>query len=84
MPLTLYAAHVLLLAAPVEPALPWVEYIVHVAVLVGFALVWSRWFARGPLEQVLWWATDTVRRAIVGRPGPAAAEQASTVRPGGR
>ena len=84
MPLTLYAAHVLLLAAPVEPALPWAEYIVHVAVLVGFALVWSRWFARGPLEQVLWWATDTVRRAIVGRPGPAAAEQASAVRPGGR
>ena len=56
----------------------------HVAVLFGFALTWSRWFARGPLEQLLWWATDTARRAIVGRPGPAAAEQASAVRPGAR
>jgi Heparan-alpha-glucosaminide N-acetyltransferase, catalytic len=82
MPLTLYAAHVLLLAAPVEP-LPWAEYSVHVAVLVGFALAWSRGFPRGPLEQLLWWATDTVRRAIVGRTGHAA-EQASAVRPGGR
>ena len=84
MPLTLYAAHVLLLTAPVETALPWAEYLVHVAVLFGFALTWSRWFARGPLEQLLWWATDTARRAIVGRPGPAAAEQASALHPGGR
>jgi uncharacterized membrane protein len=70
MPLTLYTAHVLLLTVPVMPPAPQVEYLVHVVILIGFALLWSRWFARGPLEQVLWWATDPVRRGIARRPEP--------------
>jgi uncharacterized membrane protein len=71
MPLTLYTAHVLLLTVPVMPPAPWAEYLVHVVILMGFALLWTRRYPRGPLEQVLWWATDPVRRRIAGPPEPA-------------
>jgi hypothetical protein len=65
MTLTLYCAHVLLLAAPVM----WVlgstaEFVVNVVILFGFALLWSRRFERGPLEQVVASATHRARGVV--------------------
>jgi uncharacterized membrane protein len=53
MTLTLYAAHVLMLGTPIDDLPEWAAFAVHVAVLTAFALVWRRWFTRGPLESVL-------------------------------
>ena len=65
MPLTLYATHLLLLALPVMPRDAGVNFAVQAAVLVAFALLWRNWFARGPLEELVWRATDLVRRRVL-------------------
>ena len=64
MTLTLYGVHVLLLSAPVM----WVlgstaAFVVKMVILFGFgfALLWSRRFVRGPLEQLLASATHQAR-----------------------
>lgn len=65
MPLTLYATHLLLLVAPWMPQDSGLHFAVQVAVLLALALGWRRRFARGPLEQLVWWATDRTRRLVM-------------------
>jgi uncharacterized membrane protein YeiB len=84
MTLTLYSAHLLLTASPLQPGSAVVAFAAQLVLLVGFALLWGRWFGRGPLETAVWWATRNVRRAVMriparghttprgGRSGPAA------------
>jgi uncharacterized membrane protein len=67
MPLTLYAGHLLLLAAPFMPESEWLEFALHLVVLVVFALVWRRFVKRGPLELLLGWASHRVGRLILNR-----------------
>lgn len=57
MPLTLYTAHVVLLART-DTDDPTRSYLLQVGAAVLFALAWRRWVGRGPLEAVL---------ALVGR-----------------
>jgi hypothetical protein len=68
MSLTLYAAHLLLLGAPLLPGGP-VDLAIQTVVLITFALVWSRYRARGPLEDVIARTTGAVRRRLQG-PAP--------------
>ncbi len=64
MTLTLYGAHLLLVAAPFPGGvLTWVGQVVLV---VAFAVVWNRHRLRGPLEELVWRATDAVRRKVLG------------------
>ncbi|WP_425310091.1 hypothetical protein AADG42_15575 [Ammonicoccus fulvus] len=67
LPLTLYALHLLLLAAPWLPETGWPAFGLHVVVLAVFALVWRHFFPRGPLEQVLWWSAHAVEDRIAPR-----------------
>jgi hypothetical protein len=67
MPLTLYTAHLLLLVAPFMPEQGWLTLLLHLAVLGAFALVWRRFFARGPLELCLGWASHRVGRLVMGK-----------------
>ncbi|WNV76039.1 heparan-alpha-glucosaminide N-acetyltransferase domain-containing protein [Geodermatophilus sp. DSM 44513] len=61
MTLTLYSLHVLGLAV-----LPGgvTGLLVHIALVVSFALLWSRYHARGPLEEVVARTTGVVRRRV--------------------
>lgn len=59
MTLTLYTAHVLLIGPTSE--LPDVAaFALHVVVLIGFALLWSSRFSKGPLE----WVVATITKAV--------------------
>ncbi len=71
MSLTLYAAHLLLLGVPALPGGP-VDLAIQTVALVAFALVWSRFRARGPLEDVVARTTGAVRRRVL---APAAASR---------
>lgn len=66
MPLTMYAAHLLLLRVPVLPATGVVAFVIHLVVLGSLVLVWGHFFKRGPLEQVVWWVSDHVDRLVGG------------------
>lgn len=61
MTLTLYTAHLLLLEAPFMPDSATTVFGVQLVALLGFALLWRRDFARGPLEEVV--------RALAGSTG---------------
>ncbi|GAB49670.1 heparan-alpha-glucosaminide N-acetyltransferase domain-containing protein [Mobilicoccus pelagius] len=52
MTLTLYSAHVLLIE-PLDGLPDGLAFLTHVVVLFTFALVWSSFFAKGPLEWVV-------------------------------
>lgn len=67
MPLTLYVAHLLMLASPVRPEDPTVEFWAQVAILLAVAMLWRHWFPRGPLEQLVYRVTDRVQRLVLGR-----------------
>ncbi|MGY1839753.1 MULTISPECIES: heparan-alpha-glucosaminide N-acetyltransferase domain-containing protein [unclassified Modestobacter] len=67
MTLTLYSLHLLLLVVPVSGVANWV---VQTAVVLTFALVWSRTHLRGPLEELVWRATTAVRRKVLGTAQP--------------
>ncbi|MFH5824481.1 heparan-alpha-glucosaminide N-acetyltransferase domain-containing protein [Georgenia sp. AZ-5] len=66
MTFTLYTAHLLLLVAVSLPEHDAAEYGLQVLAVVAFALLWTRRFSRGPLEQAVWWTTTRVRQRIVG------------------
>ena len=70
MPLSVYAAHLLLLKAPGLPPDGAVAFVIHLVVLGSFVMVWGHFFKRGPLEQSLWWISDHVDRLVGGPPGP--------------
>lgn len=71
MPLTLYTAHLLLLEAPFMPDSAMAAFGVQLVALLGFALLWRRDFARGPLEEVV--------RALAGSAGRLLSRRGSTV-----
>lgn len=53
MPLTMYAVHLLLLVQPWMPENTTAEYGIQLLILTVIALVWTRFFRRGPLEQIV-------------------------------
>jgi uncharacterized membrane protein len=72
MTLTLYSLHLLLLSSPDLPG-DWSGFVLQSAVVVVFALVWSRYHARGPLEEIVARLSGAARRAVQHgrRPGSA-------------
>jgi len=53
MPLTMYTTHLLLLVQPWMPSDPVVAFLIQLVALTALAWVWSTYFERGPLEQVV-------------------------------
>lgn len=53
MPLTMYATHLLFLAQPWRSDDPVIDYTIQLVALTTLAIVWSHYFRRGPLEQVV-------------------------------
>jgi uncharacterized membrane protein len=64
MTFTLYSLHLLMLSSPFMPE-ELSGFLVQTAVVVAFALVWSRHHARGPLEEIVARLTGAVRRAVL-------------------
>jgi non-ribosomal peptide synthetase-like protein len=70
MPLTLYAAHLLLLISPLTVEDGEITSLAfHSFVLVTFAVWWSQRFDRGPLEYVIWRVTGRTRDRVLRRSG---------------
>jgi uncharacterized membrane protein YeiB len=63
MTLTLYSLHLLLLSWSVMPGGA-TGLFIQTVLVVAFALVWSRYHARGPLEELVAQATGAVRRRV--------------------
>jgi uncharacterized membrane protein len=66
MTLTLYSLHLLLLSWSVMPGGP-TGFVIQVAFVVAFALVWSRTHARGPFEAIVAAAAGAVGRDVLAR-----------------
>ncbi|WP_448611187.1 acyltransferase family protein [Geodermatophilus sp. URMC 60] len=63
MTLTLYSLHLLLLSWSGMPGEA-TGLLIQTVLVVAFALVWSRYHARGPLEEIVARATGAVRRRV--------------------
>ncbi|MGY1682932.1 heparan-alpha-glucosaminide N-acetyltransferase domain-containing protein [Geodermatophilus sp. SYSU D01176] len=63
MTLTLYSLHLLLLSSPDLPGGSR-GFVLQCTVVVAFALVWSRFHARGPLEEFVARLSGAARRAV--------------------
>lgn len=69
MPLSVYTLHLLLLLVPfLNEDGGLAAFVAHLVILGTFVLVWTRFFTRGPLEQVLWQASHAVSRRVAGAP----------------
>ena len=66
MTLTLYSLHLVLLSWSVMPG-GGTGLLIQTVLVVAFALVWSRFHARGPLEEIVAQATGAVRRGVQSR-----------------
>lgn len=66
MTLTLYALHLLLLSWSAMPS-DGTGLLVQTVLVVALALAWSRYHARGPLEEIVAQATGSVRRSVQSR-----------------
>jgi uncharacterized membrane protein YeiB len=64
MVLTLYCAHIVLMATGFLSRHMYAQYVVLLAGMVGFAVVWKRRFARGPLEELISRASNATRWAL--------------------
>jgi hypothetical protein len=73
MTLTLYTAHVLLLASGLLPSDPETSYAVQVAGALLFATLWRRALGRGPLERAVALLAGPAREAVAR--GTASADQ---------
>jgi uncharacterized membrane protein YeiB len=70
MTLTLYALHLLMLSSPLMPDGDGASFLLQVAVVLTFGLLWTRYHARGPLEDLVTAATTATRRRVLrGRAG---------------
>jgi non-ribosomal peptide synthetase-like protein len=68
MPLTLYAAHLLMLISPLTvDGAEITSLALHAFVLVTFAVWWSQRFDRGPLEHGVWKVTSRTRALVLER-----------------
>lgn len=63
MSLTIYCLHIL--------TAPWLNFPVSVVLAVGFALGWSAFFRRGPMEAAVRWCIDRVTRLAADHRGNA-------------
>jgi uncharacterized membrane protein len=63
MTLTLYCLHLVMLSSPVMPG-ELAGFLIQTAVVITFALVWSRHHARGPFEEIVAQASGSVRRRV--------------------
>ena len=68
MPLTMYAAHLVMTALVPLSWDGWLYYGAQVIVLWAFAVLWSRAFRRGPLEALINVVVRAVARPIAGKP----------------
>jgi uncharacterized membrane protein len=53
MTMSVYTAHMIALSFELHYENPVLWYIVHLSVAVVFALAWTRWLGRGPLEKLM-------------------------------
>jgi uncharacterized membrane protein len=67
MSLTLYSAHLLLLATGILQDDPMLLYVLMVAGALTFAHLWRRRFTRGPLELLVAMAAGRARRTVANR-----------------
>lgn len=67
MTLTLYSAHVVLLASPYLPGEPVTSYAVQVLGALALATAWRAAMGRGPLEEGVAALSASTRRAVAGR-----------------
>ena len=65
MTLTLYSAHLLVLATGFLAELPYLSWGIQVAVAVVFAVLWRRLLGRGPLERIIAAATRRTRDHVL-------------------
>jgi hypothetical protein len=68
MVLTLYTAHLLLLASGVLADRPGVLFLVMLVAALVVAVAWRRWVGQGPLERLVALAAGAVRRCVAQRP----------------
>jgi len=64
MTLTLYCMHLALLSSPVLPGGP-AGFLMQVAAVVAFALLWSRHHARGPFEEIVAAVAGAARSSVL-------------------
>ncbi|MDQ3763732.1 MAG: heparan-alpha-glucosaminide N-acetyltransferase domain-containing protein [Actinomycetota bacterium] len=69
MTLTLYCAHLLVLATGVFSDAPVMLYILMVVGALTFGLAWQRWLGQGPLERLVAAAAGRARRTVAARTG---------------
>lgn len=69
MTLTLYAGHLLLTSLPPQPASDVLTFVIQLLLVVTFALLWGRRYARGPLEAGVAVVTRGVRDLMLATPG---------------
>src|SRR5690606_15367702 len=69
MTLTLYAGHLLLTSLPPQPASDVLTFVIQLLLVVIFALLWGRRYARGPLEAGVAVVTRGVRDLMLATPG---------------
>lgn len=67
MTLTLYCAHLLMLATGFLAEAPWASFIVQMLAATGFAVAWRHSRGPGPLERGISLATTTVRDRVGNR-----------------
>ncbi|MCC3283286.1 heparan-alpha-glucosaminide N-acetyltransferase domain-containing protein [Arthrobacter sp. zg-Y324] len=67
MTLTLYSAHLLLLATGLLTGLPWLALLLHIGLAAAFALLWRPRMGQGPLERLVSAAVSRVRAAVLSR-----------------
>ncbi len=65
MTLTLYAAHLLALAAMLHYEVPLLWFLIHAGVAALFAVAWQRAYGRGPLEQGVAWVAGAGRGLVL-------------------
>lgn len=67
MTLTLYTGHLLLLLVPLSDRIGDLgAFLVHIALLTAFGVLWRRAVGKGPLEWLVWWLGTVI---APGRPG---------------
>lgn len=67
MTLTLYTAHLLILGSGFYEDQPEVSFVLQVAAVIAFALIWRKFHSQGPLEDLVARAAGAARRRVLAR-----------------